>query len=211
MKIVDLSYRLEPGMPVYPGDEMPVFRQIATVEKDGYNGGSVMLQYHAGTHVDAPHHMISGGVKIDAYPVSSFCGPATVADVRAFAGRNIGIEDLLPYEALFAEVEFLLLRTGWEAYWGKAAYMEGYPVLAKEAASWLTQFHLKGIGIEALSVDPVETETFENHHILLGGGLILIENLRNLKAVAAKIFDFTALPLAIWQGDGSPVRAVARF
>lgn len=211
MQVIDLSYCLEPGMPVYPGDEKPVFRQVAKMQIDGYNSSSVSMQYHVGTHVDAPYHMISNGAGIDSFPVAAFCGPAAIADVRKLAGREIEITDLSLYAALLPKVDFLLLQTGWSAYWGQAAYETGYPVLAEETACWLTKFHLKGIGVEALSVDPAETETFYNHRRLLGNGLILIENLRNLESVDAPVFDFTAMPLAIWQGDGSPVRAVARF
>jgi len=48
------------------------------------------------------------------------------------------------------------------------------------------------------------------HHELLGNGRLIAENLTNLEAVPER-FELTTLPLALAGGDGSPVRAVARW
>ena len=68
---------------------------------------------------------------------------------------------------------------------------------------------MAGFGVDAISVDPVGAETLTVHHTLLEAGLILVENLTNLDRLPGRPFHFSALPLNLRGGDGSPVRAVA--
>jgi kynurenine formamidase len=89
------------------------------------------------------------------------------------------------------------------------------PTLTTDAASWLTQFGLNGIGIDSFSVDKVISaevvteDTMPNHYIILGSDILLIENLTNLDKLPTDIFIFQCLPLNIENADGSPVRAMA--
>ena len=103
---------------------------------------------------------------------------------------------------------FLLIHTGWSQYWGSEEYFRKFPVLNVDAARYLTSFPLKGIGSDTISFDPVDSGDLPVHHILLSKGLILIENLVNLKSLPKHNFAFSCFPLKIRNGDGSPVRAV---
>jgi arylformamidase len=102
-----------------------------------------------------------------------------------------------------------LIATGWDKYWGKTEYFQGFPVLDAEAAEWLVSFPLKGIGFDTISADRVDSPDYPVHTILLSNDLIIIENLRNLKMLPARFFTFSGMPLNIEDADGSPVRAVA--
>ncbi|MFH2114634.1 MAG: hypothetical protein ABIJ86_09030 [Spirochaetota bacterium] len=46
------------------------------------------------------------------------------------------------------------------------------------------------------------------HKILLGAGLVIVENPCNLATLQGKGFNFSCLPLRIKDSEGSPVRAV---
>ena len=70
-------------------------------------------------------------------------------------------------------------------------------------------FKLKGIGIDAISIDAVDTVDFHNHHVFLNQNFIIIENLTNLSEIPEKQFTFSALPLKTFDADGSPTRAIA--
>jgi kynurenine formamidase len=48
------------------------------------------------------------------------------------------------------------------------------------------------------------------HVALLGGGCLIVENMTGLGVLPASC-ELTVLPLPISGGDGSPVRAVARY
>jgi arylformamidase len=207
--VVDLTHRIAPGMPVYPGTEPPVLEQANTVERNGFAETLLRMYSHTGTHIDAPGHMIDGAPFLDQLPVDRFVGSACVIDVSQAAAGRIDAERLDAHSALAEGCGFVLLHTGWSRFWGDGRYFEGFPVLAADAAAWLAARRLKGVGFDALSADPVGPPPYSNHMALFGAGLILIENLRGLEPLVGKRFVFSCLPLAYEHADGSPVRAVA--
>ena len=107
-----------------------------------------------------------------------------------------------------AQVDFVLFWTGWSRYWGQEQYLRQYPILTAEAASYLGKCQLKGVGIDAISFDAIDSKAFEIHQQLLAQELVLIENLTRLEEVQRGA-NFFALPLPLSEADGSPVRAFA--
>ena len=61
MNIWDLSHTLTNDTPVYPGDQGIGIVQAGEFRKDGFCDHVITLGSHAGTHVDAPAHMIDDG------------------------------------------------------------------------------------------------------------------------------------------------------
>ncbi len=209
MKIVDLSHTISPDMPVYPGTEPPVFSTACTIEDIGFMEKKITLYSHTGTHMDAPSHIIPGAKTLDQMPPDLFVGNGAVVELGVKECRTIDIELLKPHRGRIERSEFLLLHTGWGDLWGEEAYLKGYPVLSHDAAEWLADFPLKGIGADTISADEVESATFPIHTILLEREIVVIENLTNLRALSDNEFVFCCFPLKIENADGSPVRAVA--
>jgi arylformamidase len=209
MKLIDLSHPLFDSMPVYPGSESPVFETVATVGHEGYAEKRITLFSHTGTHLDAPSHILSRGQSVDLLPVDHFAGAASTLDFSSYSGRTIDVDDLMPYRYLIQTSNFVLLHTGWSRHWGLTAYNTGYPVLTESAADWICGFGLKGLGVDAISVDPLQATGLPVHRRLLEEQIIVIENLTRLKDLPQSGFTFFALPLRIQDGDGSPVRAIA--
>jgi kynurenine formamidase len=207
--VVDLTHTITPAMPVYPGTEAPVLEQANTVERNGFAETLLRMYSHTGTHIDAPGHMVAGAPMLEQLAVDRFVGTACVIDVSATGQSPIGPAALRSHEALVAGCDFVLLHTGWSAYWGDARYFAGFPVLSPDATTWLVARGLKGVGCDAISVDPVGASQFSNHLALFQAGLILIENLNGLGPLVGKTFLFSCLPLKFERADGSPVRAVA--
>lgn len=204
--IYDLSYALGPDTMAYPGTEKPVLQVMNTVEKDGFQETLLRMFSHAGTHMDAPAHMIKGAACLDALPVSRFCGRAYVMDCTGFgAGSEIPAEAIPDLKGL----DFLILSTGWERFWGRAEYFGRYPVLSAAAADALAQAGLSGVGVDMMSVDPMDTADFPAHMRLFGAGMVIIENLRGLSPLRGKYADICALPLKYINADGAPVRVAA--
>jgi arylformamidase len=83
-----------------------------------------------------------------------------------------------------------------------------FPVLDQQAADYLVEYNLKGIGADTISFDPLNDHELRVHKIFLSHGIVLIENLTNLENLPNSPFIFSCLPLRIKDGDGSPVRAV---
>ncbi|MGA1232838.1 MAG: hypothetical protein ACO3VR_02730, partial [Lutimaribacter sp.] len=69
------------------------------------------------------------------------------------------------------------------------------------------------VGVEPPSVADVNNlvEVTLIHRILLGANITIVESLKNLHLIQQDRIEFIALPLKLHQGDGSPVRALARI
>jgi kynurenine formamidase len=89
--------------------------------------------------------------------------------------------------------------------------LDSYPVLSPGSARWLTGFNLKAIGMDNISADRLDTETFPIHQILLQADILLNENLAHLDRLPVSGFRLTCLPLKLVQAGGTPVRLVAEF
>lgn len=209
MKLLDLSHPIHPGMPVYPGTAGPCFSRPCTIAKEGFLEHRYAINSHTGTHIDAPAHIFPAGMTLDQLPMEAFTGRGLTADCTAGLNSRIEIADLLPYEEQLAQADFLLLHTGWGDKWLSPAYFSGFPVLTSQAASWLAQFGLKGIGTDTISIDQPAAVKLSNHQLILGRGTIIIENLAHLNLLPRSAFTFYCLPLPVKDADGAPTRAFA--
>ena len=211
MTVIDLTHALSESMPVYPGTKPPRIVDANTVDKDGFAEKLLSLYSHTGTHIDAPGHILPGAATLDDLEIGHFIGPGLVVDASRDARGKIEIADLEKEKARIAAVDFVLFHTGWDRRWGRPEYFDPFPVLSAEAAVWLAKFRLKGVGVDAISVDEMGSTALPVHRTLMAAGFIFIENLTGLGRLIGKDFVFSCLPLKIAGGDGSPVRAAAFF
>jgi len=196
-------------MPVYPGTDGPIFEQAGVLERDGYEEKRIIIHTHNGTHVDAPRHLIKGGMCLDEFQMEAFMGRGVVLDFSGFDNGTISGSDLLEREYSIIGNEFVLLYTGWDKYWGSEQYYHGYPVLSPEAVDYLLDnFQLKGVGGDFISMDAPGRQ-LKNHTAFLGKGILIVENLMNLHLLLNRPFSFICLPLKLEDSDGAPARAAA--
>jgi arylformamidase len=212
-KLIDLTQILNEKITVYPDTVGPTFEILNTVEKSGFAEVKITMVFHTGTHIDAPCHIIKNTKSIDRFPTDKFIGNAIVIPCQGT--KEINLKYLQTFEDKITQIDFILFFTGWQDKWNTKEYFDDNPVPTQEAAKWLTKFKLKGIGIDAFSVDKIIPATkitsgnLPNHHILLGKEILLIENLTNLDKLPDGPFSFQCLPLNVENADGSPVRAIA--
>ncbi|MDO9084485.1 MAG: cyclase family protein [Humidesulfovibrio sp.] len=209
MQIVDLSWPVAPGMPLFPGDPPVLLTRLGSLETEGYLSHLASLPAHSGTHVDAPAHVLAGGAALAELPLARFAGPGLVLDVRGRSGLAVtaaDIEPQLPWLRAQAPA-FVLLRTGDAERWGQPEYYTQGAHLSPDAAGLLAGLGLSGLGLDAASADPHDSRALPAHRALLGAGLVIIENLRGLEALPRAGFLFLCLPFLGL--DGSPVRAAA--
>lgn len=206
MKIIDLSHWIHPEMTLYPGTPRPQVTLLADLDRDGYEERLLSLTTHAGTHVDAPAHLLAGGDTLDRYPAEAFIG---IAEVYGMRREESCLDD---FEAWLEDrhgLDFVLLCSGWDRHWMTPRYLQDFPVVEPRWAQVMARAGLKGVGVETLSVDPAESKGLPAHGILLGAGLLVIENMTGLDALVGERFLLSVLPLKIKGLEGSPVRAVA--
>ncbi len=208
-KIIDLTHRLAPDMPVFPGDPPVNFRVAAEISRDGFRETELTISSHTGTHVDAPSHVIPGGLTLDRLPMANFFGTAVVVDCTGIPdGGRVTLDKIRETKGA-DEAEFLIFRTEWGKFWGSEKFFGEYPVLDENTARWIVDAHKKGVGLDVMSLDPIPSESLPLHHILLGGGVLIVENLCCLEKLPSGLFNFCALPIKLSDADGSPARAVA--
>ena len=181
MRVIDLTHAISPDMPVYPGTEPPRFLPANSYEKDGFKETCVMMYSHTGTHMDPPAHLFAGRTTLDRFPVSQFVGTAVVIDCTGLAaGQRITLRQLQPQREKADMAEFLLFRTGWDRYWGQAAYFGDYPYIDDEVASYIIESGKKGVGFDVIGLDPIADVGLRLHKRLLRDAqLVIIENLTN--------------------------------
>lgn len=209
MRIIDLTHTFENDMPAYPGEESPTLQKIHTHENEGVQVIKFTSLTHSGTHLDMPTHFFKNSKTTDTVGLEIFFGNGVVIDCSNYHRKEeIPPSHLKNHEIEISKADFVLIYTGWDRYWGSPEYFDHFPVISTEAVKYLTSFKLKGIGLDVASLDAIDSLEYPNHNIILGIDMIIIENLTNLKDLAGRTFKFSAFPLKIKDGDGSPVRAV---
>ena len=210
---IDLSYRLEPTTPVYPNYpplalEILEFSRCTIADaRRAVNSSKITMGLHCGTHMDAPFHFFENGVTVDQVPLDVCVGEALMIDVRdKLAEGRIDVKHLKPYEAKMRDVRRIVLHTGWYGMWGKPEFFTSHPVFTPEAGQFILECGVRLVGVDFPSVD---LPPFPVHLILLGNGIVIVENLTNLSAIKREVFEFVTLPLKLTGRDGSPVRAIA--
>ncbi|MBI5018358.1 MAG: cyclase family protein [Deltaproteobacteria bacterium] len=183
MTLFDLTYPLGPCTPVFPGDEPVSVRVVSDCARgDTCTARRLELGSHSGTHVDAPAHLIAGGLTVDALPLSLWIGPALLADLGGLdAGALEGVARLLLSDVA-----------------------EG---LSLEQAAVIAGAGVRLLGIDGPSLDPVTSADLPVHRLLLGAGIALVENLR-LEGVPQGRGTLYCLPLPVEGGDGAPCRVL---
>lgn len=209
MKILDLTHVIHDKMPVFPGTEPPIIKNVLTIEEHKNREKLITMFSHTGTHMDAPAHMVLVGNTLDQLSIDHYVGPALVIDCRSVSNDTIELELLLTYEEEIKKAEFVLFCTGWSERWGHDNYFDEFPALSFEAANWISKQGLKGVGTDAISIDLLSAEEFKIHHVLLGSNMVIVENLDGLERLFKKKFLLSVLPLKIKEADGSPIRAIA--
>jgi arylformamidase len=205
--IIDLSHALRSGMPVFPDDPEVVFGAVEQAAP--WRVTRLGLGTHSGTHIDAASHFVPGGTTIDGYPLERFVVRAWVAPVDAAAGEAVGwtaLETALPEDLAGGAV---LLRTGWDRFWGAAAALT-HPYLSEAAATGLVERGASLVGTDTFNVDDSVRGTTHAHAVLLGADVLIVENLTGLDALSpGRPYTCAFVPLRLEGADGSPVRAYA--
>ncbi|MBI3231547.1 MAG: cyclase family protein [Candidatus Doudnabacteria bacterium] len=191
-------------MPVYPGDPAPDLHQIAEIDKDGFVDHQIITAMHAGTHMDAPAHMLNGGKMLSDYSAEKFFGRGHLLDARS---RSVIDEDLLVDSDIQAE-DIVLVMTGFYEKFGQPEYFEKYVEFTESFAKRLLDFGVSAIGMDTPSPD---RPPFAVHKLLLAHDILIIENLTNLdQLLNHSSFEVVALP-AKFQTNAAPCRVVAKI
>lgn len=203
--LYDITRPLFAGHPVWPGDsECRIDWKARLGPGVLYNQSELRMSPHTGTHADGPFHMLADGAMIGAAPLDAYLGPARVVDATGRASLDAAwVAEVLAGGA----PERLLVRTG--AWTDSAVFPTQFAALEPDAVRMLVDAGLRLFGTDAPSPDPFESTDLTAHHVLLGAGAGILENVL-LDGVPPGEYELIALPLRLVDAEASPVRAVLR-
>ncbi len=139
-------------------------------------------------------------------------GVGAVLDLRKEIQGN-----LMPQAALekhwpksFAP-EIVLLETGWShARASTKKYLYDFPGIEPATAEWLVKKKVKGVGTDALGIDPYANAKFEAHKVLLGRSIWILEALDHLDTLREGTpYTIVAGPLKLEGASGAMSRVFA--
>ena len=203
--IYDCTQTLTDNMSGYPGD--PVTFRITTSQENNIRISSFHIGAHVGTHIETSGHFYPDGRNISSFSETNLlatslwltCEPSK----RGFA--------LAPSIDIFSlpDADWIFFRTGWSQKWGISEYYRNFPGLEPSLVEDLCDSRFYGIGIDAPSIDAVNSEqnVYPNHLTWLSKDLFIIENLWVPKEVEdGKIYKTVIAPLPVMEAEASPVR-----
>ena len=204
MRIIDLSYDIRANMVHFKGDPVPNIKNVKVLEKDGYNVKELYLGTHTSTHVDAPSHFIKNGKSVDELDTLAYSGYVQVLD----ASSSDFIDEKIVKDVFMERVFFY---TGSNRNWYRMTEFKKFSYITEGAAKALVKKNVKLVGLDSPSVEDPENAKFPAHKTLLGNNTLIIENLnsRKVKILINKVVFAIALPLKIFNSDGSPARVIA--
>lgn len=204
MKLIDITMLLHNQTPPWPGDEPFEYKLTMSMEEKGsVNIGQFKASNHIGTHVDAPFHYDSEGLKIADIPPHRFIGDALILNMED--KTTINAEDLRSFE--FNGIQKVLFRTN--SWKDRSVFPADYTVIGEDVASFLQSRGVDLIGVDTPSVDPETSKDLVAHHTLYDHDILILEGLM-LEHVAPGVYELMAFPLRMQEADGSPVRAILR-
>jgi kynurenine formamidase len=211
-RIVDLSPRLERGIPKWPSHPHMVIDPTMTHEHDGYYCQSLVMAEHTGSHVDAPSHIHPQMMDktIDRMPVTQLMGRAVVYHLGPLglsAGEAVSREDLLRYEAsagVAATIgDIVLLDFNWAPrYWTLDRqshwYAKNEPGLDEGATALFLERGVKAVGSDTIACDTVlkdgvEITAFGHQKYWLPNNIYIMEELVNLDELRAGVLQRPSL------------------
>jgi arylformamidase len=206
MKIYDVTVPLSEDLVGYPDDPPVRIERTKEIAKDyaTYNLSTYSFGSHAGTHIDAPLHLLENGLSVDNLPLEMLIGRARVVEVTAPR-----IDENVLQEFDFTTDMRVLFKTRNSYLWGRNEFVQDYVHITLDAARFLIKEGIKLVGIDYLSIDKFDSKELESHREFLSAGAIIIEGL-DLREVEPGDYELLCLPLKVKGGDGAPARVVLR-
>ena len=207
MKYLDLTREISNDSRPFPGDPPVNLTPEAVIERDGFLVRNLSFSSHQGTHIDAPAHVMPGGMVLNDFPLEIFAGPARVLKLGQMGPRTAITREMLEaFDSEFRGCERMLFSAQWDG-----DFFEDAPFFTPAAARWLVaRSELLMLGFDWPSPDEYGDEDLTIHRIFLSKGLIFVENLTNLEKLPAR-FTLSAFPLSLKDAEAAPVRAVASW
>jgi len=197
-----------------PGQPQIEYQLTSTHERNGHESARLAFCIHEGTHIDPPLHYFSDGQSIDEIPVETLIAPGVMCRLgKVKPGQPISLAQFLEAVALPKDPtgHIVIIDSEWDHVTDPGEYYgPNAPHLSRELADWLVASRVRAVGLTNPPDNPEQARRGNApiHRTLLGGGVLIIENLTNLDSITSSTFTVVAMPLKIHRGCGGPARVV---
>ena len=216
-KIIDMSHVIVPGkagrkfsVEMVGADE--VNPKVIRLENQWYIMHNISMVSHIGTHIEVPYHLLKDGQDLASFPLEKLCGEAIVLSLEGVVPKGeITLEQVQNAAEKSGGIQsgdIVLCNQGRAHLYGTEDYLQS-PYFTTEALQWLVDQGMKMMGVDATGVELPGSEEHVNHHVLLGNGIPLIENLAGFEKLTKHRIHFYAFPIAVEGLESFPLRAVA--
>lgn len=219
---LDLSHQLSEHIPTW--DATCGFKLHTLVDyhecpaDNPFKVQKIEMPAGVGTHIDAPAHCIPEGAKIGDLSLDKLISPCVVIDVSAKAHEHyhLSVQDIQDHEGKHGPIPphtFVIVHTGWSSRWDSPQKYRNdfhFPAIAKEAAQYLLDRKIRGLGVDTLSPD-ASVEDFPVHQLLLGAGRYIVENVAHADQMRARGGYALVMPMNVCEGTEAPVRLIGLY
>ena len=172
--IVDLSHRLEPDMPAYPGLPVPQFHTFLAHGDAGkhthYSPGTSFqiatyeFAGNTGTYVDAPFHRYPNGADLADVSLDRL---VDLAGALVDAPEEGAIEERI-FSGIALRGKAVLVHTGWSRRWRSDGYFRSGPYLTGAACEHLVNSGAAMVGIDCANIDNMNDRVAAGPHCAAG-------------------------------------------
>ena len=201
-KVIDISRPLEPATAVWPGDTP--FTTRWTHPHGTGQAAVTCLQFspHAGTHLDAPLHVVPDGRDVASVPLAACVGRCEVVAVPGYRGPIS--ESQMPAGWSPSTPRILFATGTWPA---GAAIPPAFASLAPAFVDFLARAGVILVGLDTPSADSPDATDLLAHRRCAAENVLILEGL-DLAGVPPGAYTLVAAPLRLPGVEASPVRAL---
>ncbi len=217
--IIDLTYSLNINVPSWDrscGFESKInldYDECGTKTK--FRVQQISMHAGIGTHIDSSSHCINGDATVEDINLAELIKPCICIDVskKAKTEFSLSVEDILEFEKkniLIPESSFIIIFTGWDRFLHTPEkYHNAYrfPSVSEQAAEFLIERNIVGLGIDTLSPD-LPADNFPVHKKILGSGKYIVENIANAQSLPSYGSFILVMPIKAKNLTEAPIRLV---
>ncbi len=212
MVLYDISMTINRNIAVYKNrtEKRPVFKVTSNFQNRSVYETRLDMDLHTGTHIDMPLHIYPDGAASEQWSKEESFTRCVVLDFSTKADDAITakhleqeLQDIEITGSIYDQKKAVLLKTKNSL---QDVFDFNFTYLDKSGASYLAEKNIRGVGIDALSIERDQPD-HETHKLLLKAGIWIIEGLR-LQIVPPGEYILVTMPLKIEGVEALPARSV---
>ena len=150
----ELSHEWGHGAPALPGfDDVKLYRSTQHA-KNGVMAHRIRMVMHSGTHLNAPRHLIQGGIGVGDIAMDWLFGSGVVLSLAKARWGLVTAADLAAANPAIEQDDIVVIVTGWHRkYSDSIEYFGHAPGLAPDAAEWLVDRAVHLVAVDTPQID----------------------------------------------------------